>query len=173
MSRMTVPFTFCTKLVLRQCGMIWGNVMTRKCLAKFNAIAGLLLILTLPFARAEEAKNKEAEPPPVPPTYYNIQPDIITTFPKPGKSKRLGYISIQVHLAIPEKYLETIEKHEPILQDTLVMHFSSQTEASIKSLEGREKLRTDALKMIQDVMLAETGFDDVIEDLLFTKYIWN
>lgn len=142
---------------------------------KKRSLFTLLLLFLAQLAHAQDAKDETAEPPPppTPPMYYNIQPDIITTFPKPGKSKRLGYISIQVHLAIPEKYLETIEKHEPLLQDTLVMHFSSQTEASIKSLEAREKLRTDALKLVQDVLLAETGHNDVVEDLLFTKYVWN
>lgn len=134
---------------------------------------GLIVSLFLVESMAAEDPKAEPEPPKIPPVFHQIQPDIVTTFPKPGKSKRLGYISIQVQLAVPEKYLESIEKHEPLIQDALIIHFSSQTEDAIKSIEGREKLRTDALKLLQEALLVETGHENLPEDLLFTKYIWQ
>ncbi|MEM9101651.1 MAG: flagellar basal body-associated FliL family protein [Pseudomonadota bacterium] len=104
-------------------------------------------------------------------TYFPIHPDIVTNFVK-EKSSRFGFLNIQVQLSFKNKYLTLIELHQPIIEDVLVMHFSSLTEAEIKSIEGREQIRLDVLKMLQDTLKEETQ-ESILEDILFTKYMWQ
>ena len=48
--------------------------------------------------------------------------------------------------------------------------FTQQTNESMSTVEGKEKLRQEALKQTQQVMNDETG-KPVVEDLLFNNLI--
>ena len=57
-----------------------------------------------------------------------------------------------------------------MIRNQLVGLFTQQTSESLGSVEAKEKLRQEALKQIQQVMLEETG-KPMIEDLLFNNLI--
>ncbi|MDX3775167.1 flagellar basal body-associated protein FliL [Chromatiaceae bacterium AAb-1] len=130
---------------------------------KILLLALSVLMLNVPVQANQEAKEI---------VYYGFDPDIVTNYIS-GNKRSLGYIRITAELMISDKkYLKTIEHHEPLLLDTIIGIVSKQPEDKIKSLTGREEIRLTILQQLQQVIRRETG-DPIIQDLLFTKYLYQ
>ena len=131
---------------------------------KFLAFV-LSALLMLPSAAS--ARQQEAEF-----VYYGFDPDIVTNYVA-GNRRSLGYVRVTVELMVTDKrFLSAIEHHEPLILDTIIGILSKQTEDKVKSLTGREEIRTSILTRLQEVLKKETG-DTIIKDLLFTKYLYQ
>ena len=63
-----------------------------------------------------------------------------------------------------------VKANEPLIRNQLVALFTQQTTEAMNSIEGKEKLRQEALKQTQQIMNDETG-KPVVEDLLFNNLI--
>lgn len=105
--------------------------------------------------------------------YLGLEPDIVTNYIAPAANKKLGYVRVTVELMINDaSKLEVAEHHMPLLRATAIDIFGRQPEAKIKSLTGREEIRSTIVKALQDIMKRETG-DEVIKDVIFTKYLYQ
>ena len=125
-------------------------------------VIALMLTLSPASARQQEAEF----------AYYGFDPDIVTNYVS-GDRRSLGYVRVTVELLVIDKrFIPTIEHHEPLILDTIIGILSKQSEDSVKSLTGREEIRTTILVKLQEVLKRETG-DTIIKDLLFTKYIYH
>lgn len=103
--------------------------------------------------------------------YYGFEPDIITNYI--NNKKKLGYIRIAADLMIKNAAnLSTIEHHAPLLRDAIIDVLSKEPEEKIRSLTGREEIRLKCLQEIKFRLKNETG-NEIIQDLLFTKYLYN
>ena len=69
-----------------------------------------------------------------------------------------------------EEASKLVKANEPLIRNQLVALFTQQTSDAMASIEGKEKLRQEALKQTQQVMNDETG-KPVVEDLLFNNLI--
>jgi flagellar FliL protein len=69
-----------------------------------------------------------------------------------------------------EESAKLVKANEPLIRNQLVALFTQQTTEAMGSIEGKEKLRQEALKQTQQVMNDETG-KPVVEDLLFNNLI--
>ena len=58
----------------------------------------------------------------------------------------------------------------PLLRDGLVLLFSRQLDENINTAKGKENLRQEALKILQDRLVEEEG-RSIIDDLLFTSFV--
>ncbi|MDX1537567.1 flagellar basal body-associated protein FliL [Arsukibacterium sp.] len=126
----------------------------------------ILCTLVLTMAPAS-ARQQEAEF-----VYYGFDPDIVTNYVS-GNRRSLGYVRVTVELMVTDKsFLPAIEHHEPLILDTIIGILSKQTEDNVKSLTGREQIRTAILTKLQEVLKRETG-NAIIKDLLFTKYLYQ
>ena len=127
----------------------------------------LMLALTLPMAaHAEEAKEGEA--PKV--SYYSLTPPFVGNYALDGGPKlRVYKADVALRVTGPEA-AAAIKANEPLIRNQLVALFTQQTVKSMGSVEGKEKLRQEALKQTQQVMNDETG-KPVVEDLLFNNLI--
>lgn len=104
--------------------------------------------------------------------YYGFDPDIVTNYVTSGR-RSLGYIRVTVELMVTDRrYLADIEHHEPLILNTIIRIFNQQHEDKIKSLTGREEIRQTILQELQAVLKRETD-QDMIRDLLFTKYLYQ
>jgi flagellar protein FliL len=131
---------------------------------KFFVFVLCALLLTMAPA---SARQQEAEF-----VYYGFDPDIVTNYVS-GDRRSLGYVRVTVELMVTDKsLLPAIEHHEPLILDTIIGILSKQTEDNVKSLTGREHIRTTILTKLQEVLKRETG-DTIIKDLLFTKYLYQ
>ncbi len=103
--------------------------------------------------------------------YFTLEPDLTTNFFTKGKD--LGYIQVRIDIMVADPGdVAIIEHHQPLIRDTIVELLGKQTEDAIKSLAGREDIRKQLVKKINDILIAETG-RPVIADLLFTKYMYQ
>ena len=103
--------------------------------------------------------------------YYTLEPDITTNFVTTGK--KLGYIKVRIDLLVPDiALLPILEKHNPLVRDAIISILGQQREDQIKSLSGREEIRKESLKKINELLLIETG-QTVVADLLFTKFLYQ
>lgn len=104
--------------------------------------------------------------------YYGFDPDIITNYVKAGKT--LGYIRVSVEIRVPHKHmLETVEHNSPLLRDAIIKILGSQSEQEIRSLTGREEIRKKCLTTANDLLFQETGEKSMLDDLIFTKYLYQ
>ena len=84
---------------------------------------------------------------------------------------RLKFYKADVSLRVTGTEAEDkLKLHEPLIRHQLVMLFSAQTSDVINAPDGRENLRQEALKKVQDAINAEEG-KPVVEDLLFNNLI--
>ena len=63
-----------------------------------------------------------------------------------------------------------ISEPPKLTRDQLVALFTQQTNEAMSTVDGKEKLRQEALKQTQQVMNDETG-KPMVEDLLFNNLI--
>jgi flagellar FliL protein len=86
-----------------------------------------------------------------------------------GDSTR--YLQTTIELLTRDPAVEgAVKQHLPVVRDNLVMLLSSRDARDLATPEGREQLRGDALKAIQDVLRAETGLSGV-EQIFFTSFV--
>ncbi|CAG9295472.1 flagellar basal body-associated protein FliL [Celerinatantimonas diazotrophica] len=104
--------------------------------------------------------------------YYSLEPDIVTNYITAGKS--LGYIRASIELRVyHESKLKEVEHNAPLLRDAIIEILGSMDSQQIKSLSGREKLKTQCLNAVNNLLFQETGDKDVVADLIFTKYLYQ
>ncbi len=133
------------------------------------ALMGLSLTLTHTSYAEEEATADKAAAPQL--AYFTLEPDLTTNFYTKGKE--LGYIQVRIDIMVSDAAdLPLIELHQPLIRDTIVELLGKQTEDTVKSLAGREDIRKQLVKQINDLLIAETG-RPILADLLFTKYMYQ
>lgn len=129
----------------------------------------LLLALLIPFsAFASESKEepKEGEAPQV--LYLDLVPALVGNY---GAGPKLKYFKADISLRVTgDDAKKSVEYHEPLIRNQLVMLFAQQTDESLSSVEGKEALRQEALKQVQQALNQEEG-KPLVEDLLFNNLI--
>ncbi|MCK8135080.1 MULTISPECIES: flagellar basal body-associated protein FliL [Pseudoalteromonas] len=127
----------------------------------FTGLFILLVSLTSLSARAESTVG-----------YFGFEPDIITNYIGPS-SKKMGYVRVTVDLMLNKTSdIAIVEHHTPLLRDALVEILSKEHENKIKSLTGREQIRLKSAEKLKSLLKEETG-QEIIRDLLFTKYLYH
>lgn len=125
----------------------------------------VLSLLFLPLAQAaEEQVNNYVE-------YVELQPPFIANY---GGVGPLKYLKAEVSIKVKSNKAEiAIKHHQAHIRNNLVMLFSSQTDDTIGSPAGREKLRLAAIESIRQVMVSEYGEEgfSMVDDLLFTSFV--
>lgn len=123
-------------------------------------LISLLLVNQLCLAEEEAAGAVE---------YIEIKPSFVVNY---GEIKnKLKYLKADVSVRVYGKpAAEKVEQHMPLLRDGLVLLFSRQIDKNISSAKGKEALRQEALKILQDRLKEEEG-RPIIDDLLFTSFV--
>ena len=102
--------------------------------------------------------------------YVKVTPGLVVNYGEPSSS-RLRYLKVSVHVRVRNAdHANVIEHHLPALQDLLVSLLSAQDEEKIRSVEGKEEVRLEALEKMQKIIEKEEG-ESVVQDLLFLSLI--
>jgi len=102
--------------------------------------------------------------------YVKISQGMVLNYGEPSLN-RLKYIKIGLNARVANaEEAEIIEYHMPAIKDRLVTIFSSQDEVTIRSPEGKEKIRQAALAELQALIKKEQG-EPIIDDLLFGRFV--
>ena len=129
----------------------------------------LLLIVSLMLSImsfSSQAQNSNPEL-----AYFTLEPELTTNFFTEGR--RLGYVQVRIDVMVMDPSdLVIIEHHQPLIRDAVIELLGRQRGDMIKSLAGREEIRTTLVDSLNSLLLAETG-KTVISDLLFTKYLYQ
>lgn len=102
------------------------------------------------------------------PQFFMLRPVFVVNLPTVGKTKFLQ-IEVQI-MARSSSVIEDVEAYSPLLKNDLVSLFSSQDPKVVVTLQGKEQLRKEALKIVQKVMKENTGKEGV-EQVLFTSFV--
>ena len=131
----------------------------------------LFLAFSISSAFAEEAEEEAEAPSKEPLMYFQIDPNILTFYQNSGR--KMGYIVVQIQVVVRgQDNYDMIELHMPLLQDALIDFFNRQDKKTVQDLKQREGLRQQATAKITAVLKEEVG-EDVVENLLFTQYIFQ
>jgi flagellar FliL protein len=126
------------------------------------------------FMAMKKGGEKPAAAEPVPATklpaiYSKFDPPFVVNFQNKGMMRFLQ-VSIEVMTRDPAT-AELIKEHDPKLRNDLLMLLGGQTFETLNSREGKEQLRTEALKAVADVIAAEGGKAENVEQLYFTSFV--
>lgn len=135
-----------------------------------KAWVSIVLALALPTAvmANEAAKEGENAVPKV--AYIGMTPPFVGNYALDGGPK-LHVYKADIALKVTGTEAEAaVKRQDPLLRNQLVALFAQQTSDSMSNVEGKEKLRQEALKQLQQVMNDEEG-KPIVEDLLFNNLI--
>lgn len=121
----------------------------------------LACLLLAPAAQASEGNTPQV-------SYINMIPSLVGNY-DPG-SRRLKFYKADIALRASNEHKATIEMHEPLIRDQLILLFAQKTEEDFASLEGKEALRQDALLHVQQALQQEAG-EPLVDDLLFNNLV--
>ena len=102
------------------------------------------------------------------PVYIKLGDPFIVNF-MAGDQIRYLQVAIEVMSRDPDVEKD-IETHMPVIRNNLVMLFSGLDFETISSVEGKQKIREQALKEVQKILEEQTGYKG-IEDLYFTSFV--
>ncbi|WP_163830899.1 flagellar basal body-associated FliL family protein [Spartinivicinus ruber] len=135
--------------------------MLKKVLFFVNILLTSLWLTSQPCFAEEEEK--------APVEYIELKPSFVVNYGAP--KGRLKYLKADISVRVYGKpAVAKVEQHMPLLRDGLVLLFSRQLEKDINTAAGKENLRQEALKIIQNRLKEEEG-KPIIDDLLFTSFV--
>lgn len=86
-----------------------------------------------------------------------------------SSSSRFMQVTIEAMTHDPS-VVELVNKHMPVIRNNIVLLLSSQSVESVSTLEGKEKLRQEILKSVQDILQKRAGKPG-IEEIYFTSFV--
>lgn len=114
------------------------------------------------------AANKPAAPHAAP-IYYKFDPAFVVNFGGEGSAR---YLQVTVEaMSRDMAVVESLKNTEPAVRNDLVMLFSGQDNATLMSVDGKEKLRAATLATIRKVVDSEGGNGKLIEAAYFTSFV--
>lgn len=132
----------------------------------------LVLSLLLTCSPLAWASGGGSDPDPEGTKYFELYPNFVTNYQR--ENGKIGFLSVGIQLKIKGAAgVELVKQHLPLLQDAVVWLMRGQTDATVKDLAMRETLRQQTLTELQTRLEAETKQKEIIQDVLFTKYVWQ
>ena len=104
----------------------------------------------------------------LPAQYLAMEPAFVVNLADEGSTR---YLQTEIQLmARDPQTIADVTTHMPALRNALLMLFARQTQADLRSPEGREALQAKSLEEVNRVLKDETGHDGV-EALFFTSFV--
>jgi len=100
--------------------------------------------------------------------YYLLSPPIVVNVNDKGRVRHLQ-ISIQFRLDDPSE-ADLVQEHKPAIQHELVMLLSGREATDVRSVKGKEELRTKATEVLQNILQESTG-KTLINAVYFTAFV--
>lgn len=112
---------------------------------------------------AEEAVDSQS-------FFYTIRPPFTVNF---IASRNAKFLRVSVDLVISsEDAIDHIEDNLPFIKNDFVSLFSSKSFDELKTPEGKEQLRAEALDRVQTILKRETG-QPLVKSILFTSFVMD
>ncbi len=154
------------------------EVKPKKSKALFLVIGIVLLVLILGgvtiallFSGGDEEDkegHEEVSEVKLPAIYHVLKPAFILNF-NDGADRRYVQLEVTVMVRDPAT-VAALELHTPVLRDSLIQLISTKDITEIKSSEGRNLIKEEALKVINQFIVDELKLAP-IEQVLFTSFV--
>ena len=109
----------------------------------------------------------EVEEPLAPATYSNINPPFLVTFNVGGRQR---YMQLSMTVSSRDaSSLDALEHHMPFIRSKVISAYSGLDFATIQTEEGKEALRLQTVKVINEVLEGEGAAP--IENIYFTNFV--
>jgi len=104
-------------------------------------------------------------------SYFSLDPEIITNYIT--TNNEMGYIRIKIEVMVNNAGdLALVQKHEPLIRDTINDVLGKETVEHIRSLKGRDIIRQECQDKVNERLLKETG-KNIVRELIFTNYLYQ
>lgn len=104
--------------------------------------------------------------------YYDLTPDFTTNLASAGTG-RLHYLRVHVNIMVKDSLdLDLVSANDPLIRDAIITIIGSKEYGAIATVSGRESLRAECRTKISE-LLAEKKGSPVVQDLLFTNYVYQ
>lgn len=106
------------------------------------------------------------------PTYVSLDPAFVVNFQ--DQKKRTKFLKAEISVvAGSAKAQEALTLHMPAVRNSLVMLLSRQVFEELATNEGKEKLRTEALDAVKEVVKKQTSKKtaQAVKDLYFSSLV--
>lgn len=124
------------------------------------------LMLSLPVQLLHAEEDEEA---PKKAIYHAMEPAFVVNV-EDGSRTHFMQIKVQLMTRNPE-VIAKIEENQPPLRDAMIMLLAHQTGETMRSVQGREQVRQQALKEAQAVLEEVAGVKKGIEAVYFTDFV--
>lgn len=141
----------------------------RNTLQVIAIILGFMVSTYATNGMAEEEKTENGEPAIFSkPLYIPIKPALVVNYGGEGKLK---YLKVEMSLRVFDTAASNAVRHHlPLIRDYLVRLLSRQNDEDLDTVAAKERLRTKALKGVQDLLTEEDGEQGVL-DLFFVHFV--
>lgn len=100
--------------------------------------------------------------------YYNVQPEFVVNF---QGSSRVKFLMIEMAVAThDEKVIPVLTDHDPELRNVLLDLLSEQDAEELKTAEGKQALREEALVLVEDIVNRHYEPESV-HDIFITRLV--
>ena len=119
-------------------------------------------------AEGESAAATEMVQTDGPAIYLDLDQPFVVDFLVSGKQR---YLQLNMTLKSRDQgQIDAVKLHMPLIRNSLVLLFSSQSFDELQTIEGKQKLKSSAVETINNILTQETGMGG-IEDVLFTNFV--
>ncbi|MEW6444927.1 MAG: flagellar basal body-associated FliL family protein [Pseudomonadota bacterium] len=118
-------------------------------------------------------KKKKEDDPHAAPTYTVVGDEKAPFTVNLAETSAADYLQVEVQVLSSDPAVPAaIKSHLPALKASLNALFSQQKSTEIKTAQGREQLRQQALESVRKVLEKQADVDpESIEDVLFTSFV--
>ncbi len=121
----------------------------------------------------EEVAEGEAAPEEMvqtsgPAIYLEFDQPFVVDFMVSGRQR---YLQLNMTLKSRDQaQIDAVKIHMPLIRNSLVLLFSSQSFDELQSIDGKMALKAASVETINNILVQETGLGG-IEDVLFTNFV--
>ncbi|MBU2886328.1 flagellar basal body-associated FliL family protein [Gilvimarinus agarilyticus] len=127
-------------------------------LKHWRALTIFLALLFCPLVWAQEGSEEDVVEGSI---YIPMEPPFVVNY---GGAGRLKYLKTELSLRVHDVHTASaVRHHMPLIRNTIVMLLSRQSEESITTTDGVERLRQTAKKEIIALLEAEQNAAEVLE----------
>ncbi|ADZ92443.1 flagellar basal body-associated FliL family protein [Marinomonas mediterranea] len=103
-----------------------------------------------------------------PAIYLELDQPFVVDFMVSGRQR---YLQLKMTLKSRDQVqIDAVKIHMPLIRNSLVLLFSSQSFDELQTLEGKKALKQAALESVNNILTQETGVGGM-QDVLFTNFV--
>lgn len=121
------------------------------------------------FLFSDSSDSGETRAAPLEPSVYlSLEPAFTVDFMVDGRRR---YLQLNMTLkSRNSRQVDAVKQHEPLIRNSLVLLFSSQSFEELKTAEGKMALKEASLNAVNGILEQETG-QAGMDDVLFTSFV--